>query len=367
MSDLIIKELAVKGTNASGNITATMYDVGADAKNVFYTQKNNSQVNLQDKIKLFDDCLHINNQTGQATGHYSHVEGNKNSARGWAAHAEGWSSNNAFDYIDIANDSTVSLEEIQSKWSKNKFSVAYGNGSHCEGHDTIAYGTESHAEGTATQATGGASHSEGYNTQAKNSYSHAEGNGTVASGLSAHAEGNYTTASSQSSHAEGKDTVASGSESHAEGQGAQATGIISHAEGHNTVASGIASHAEGKDTQATGDYSHAEGNGTIAAGRYSHAEGCGTIASTDYQHVQGKYNIEDGDRQYAHIVGGGEDLIETGQKLRKNIYTLDWNGNANFLGDISFKYKDHERLSLILDDLQAQINNLKTQIATLQS
>ena len=91
MSDLIIKELAVKGTNASGNITATMYDVGADAKNVFYTQTNNSQVNLQDKIKLFDDCLHINNQTGQATGSYSHVEGYNTKAIGMASHAEGQS------------------------------------------------------------------------------------------------------------------------------------------------------------------------------------------------------------------------------------------------------------------------------------
>lgn len=65
-------------------------------------------------------------------------------------------------------------------------------------------------------------------------------------------------------------------------------------------------------------------------GHYSHSEGLGTIATGDYQHVQGKYNIID--KEYAHVVGGG-----ASEKDRKNIHTLDWNGNAYFAGDINLK------------------------------
>jgi hypothetical protein len=54
---------------------------------------------------------------------------------------------------------------------------ASGNYSHAEGDVTIASGTASHAEGNNTTASGFTSHAEGYNTTAFGSYSHAEGNG----------------------------------------------------------------------------------------------------------------------------------------------------------------------------------------------
>jgi hypothetical protein len=99
--------------------------------------------------------------------------------------------------------------------------------------------------------------------------------------------------------------------------------------GTNVEASGTYSHAEGSG-RASGYYSHAEGAATTASGYYSHTEGSNTIARGDHQHVQGKYNVEDTNKKYAHIVGGG-----TSENKRKNIHTLDWDGNAEYAGDVA--------------------------------
>lgn len=93
--------------------------------------------------------------------------------------------------------------------------------------------------------------------------------------------------------------------------------------------------AFGYDVEASGQYSFAEGELTKATGRASHAEGGGTIASGKYQHVQGKYNVEDADNKYAHILGGGSDANN-----RKNIHTVDWDGNAEYRGDVTVHYGD---------------------------
>ena len=133
--------------------------------------------------------------------------------------------------------------------------------------------------------------------------------------------GNYSTA-------EGSKTTASKFASHAEGGTTTASGSYSHAEGKNTIASGTASHAEGDSTTASEYASHAEGNGTTASGSFSHAEGKNTIANGESQHVQGKYNIAD--ETSAFIIGGG-----TSSTKRRNIHTVDWNGNAYYAGDVA--------------------------------
>ena len=186
-----------------------------------------------------------------------------------------------------------------------------------------------HAEGKYTTASGDSSHAEGHLTEASGSSSHAEGVNTIASGdYGSHAEGEYATASGHVSHAEGYFTTASGDSSHAEGDYATASGEDSHAEGHKTTASGYASHAEGEYAK--------------ASGKYSHAEGYHTTARTNSQHVQGKYNIEDTTNTYAHIVGGG-----TSNTDRKNIHTLDWNGNAVYSGDVNATDSDGSTVSLL--------------------
>ena len=99
-------------------------------------------------------------------------------------------------------------------------------------------------------------------------------------------------------------------------------------QGKETVASGQASHAEGYQTTASGDNSHAEGCGTKASGFAAHAEGESTVASGIDQHVQGRRNIKDENDKYAHIVGNGN------SKKASNAYTLDWEGNAWFAGNV---------------------------------
>lgn len=193
---------------------------------------------------------------------------------------------------------------------------AFGDNSFAEGNNTVAYGDNSHAEGYQSQATGQNAHSEGENNIASGQGAHAEGGaGTTASNKYAHAEGYGTTASAQAAHSEGYNTYA--------------TGKYSHVEGYNSKATADMAHAENYGTEASGKNSHAEGLISIAKGNGSHAEGFGTIASGKYQHVQGKYNVEDTEGRYAHIVGSGSDAE------RRNIHTLDWEGNAEYAGDVT--------------------------------
>lgn len=160
----------------------------------------------------------------------------------------------------------------------------------------------------------------GLNTWAYSDYAYAQGQNTGAHGYASHAEGSSTESKGSSSHAEGYNTASTGECSHAEGHGSTSSGKYSHAEGYNTMSSGI--------------YSHAEGYETVSLGKYSHAEGTGTYAASGYQHVEGKYNIKDRAEKYAHIVGNG---TGDGDLSRSNAYTLDWDGNAWFQGDVFIK------------------------------
>lgn len=135
--------------------------------------------------------------------------------------------------------------------------------------------------------------------------------------------------------------TASGGKAASIGDSNTASGAASFAEGRITKASGIATHAEGQQTNASGFTAHAEGGVTEALGNYSHAEGRGTIAAGQYQHVQGKFNVEDTNDEYAHIVGGGS------QSERKNIHTLDWEGNAKYTGDVIATKEDGTEVSLL--------------------
>lgn len=208
--------------------------------------------------------------------------------------------------------------------------IASGNTSFAIGSNSEAKGKYSYAEGQNTHAEGDYSHAEGATTVARGTNSHAEGSNTAATGGWAHAEGYSTVAGGEISHAEGRETNATNSFSHSEGYKTTASGQIGHAEGFGTTASGQASHSEGADTVASGHYSHAEGDECVAGGNRSHAEGLGTKASGKVQHIQGKYNVEDTESIYAHIVGGGSSNDD-----RKNIHTLDWEGNAMFTGNVT--------------------------------
>lgn len=213
----------------------------------------------------------------------------------------------ASDEVNFKNQMTVG--------TRNQ-NIIQGNYTLTAGTYNVATGEGATALGMACFASGNQSHAEGNGNMASSHYSHAEGKDTVASGLQSHAEGRKSKASGESSHAEGAGTIAESANSHAEGEATKASGISgAHAEGAMSIASGTSAHAEGMDTKSNGNYSHSEGEGTLSSGVG--------------QHVQGRYNAEDSENKYAHIVGGGT------SRERRNIHTIDWQGNAWYAGDIT--------------------------------
>lgn len=298
-------------------------------------------------------CTHAEGRDTKAVGNYGHAEG-RDTVAGYIAHAEGRKTTASGHYshaegYETASKGVYSHAEGLKTTSTGKYSHAEGTEtqaigiySHTEGKLTRAEGPGAHAEGYASIAKGGNSHAEGNSTEAICSFAHAEGYNTIAGDYVKDDNGNYLDASGEATtdpskyvidmekyaqHAEGTNTKALGAFSHAEGRTTIAEGGNAHSEGHDTHAKGVNSHAEGLRTKAEASASHAEGCDTRAVGVYTHAEGLGTIAAGAYQHVQGKYNVEDTEKKYAHIVGGG-----TSDTYRKNIHTLDWQGNAVFAG-----------------------------------
>ena len=364
---------------------------------------------------------HAENRNTQANGNASHAEGSGTISGGSYSHAEGYQTNSIGSGSHSEGYTTKSIGDNSHAEGNSTQSV--GNSSHSEGTNTQANGSASHAEGENTIATGIASHSEGYQTTAFNNYTHAEGYKTIASeacahvegseskaeGGASHAEGVLTTSTGEASHSEGRATTAGGQGAHAEGISSKATGFSSHAEGYGTESTHNSSHSEGYQSKAKGDfchaegvstealgngchvegsqtraysyyshaegyksisvgnYSHAEGEQTTAAGKGSHAEGLGTQANGEYQHTQGKWNLIDSEQKYAHIVGNGTSNIN-----RANIHTLDWNGNACYVGDVyangantetgkklaTEEYVDNAIGDIDLSNVMNMINNL---------
>lgn len=314
--------------------------VGLSTTGTVYTI-DGIEVTAQGGAEIFNDY-----SRNIAIGLYSHAEGYETTASGDRSHAEGWQT------------------------------TASGGMSHAEGLGTTAYGINSHAEGQVTTASGACSHAEGFEAQAIGEASHAEGgykfqndklmdamivDSYYYSKLTEEIIVKAPMAYGKQSHAEGSRTLAYGLSSHAEGDRSMAFGTASHAEGELACASGNYSHAEGYDTMASGDYSHTEGEGTIASGTSAHVEGGWTRALGDYQHAQGKNNIEDTENRYAHIVGNGESTLH-----RSNAHTLDWDGNAEFQGDVKANACGGENpISLV--ELYNTIQTLTERIAVLEA
>lgn len=121
----------------------------------------------------------------------------------------------------------------------------------------------------------------------------------------------------------------------------------------------------GKITSDGGEiFNDYENNKALA--RYAKAEGQGTVAAAQCQHVQGRYNAEDTEK--AHIVGGG-----TSDTDRKNIYTMDWDGNAEFAGKVYSGGVELAQIGLVYsairiasgtdEDLMAEIDGIYAQMA----
>lgn len=288
------------------------------------------QETLLEKLEKKLD-LHIKEKLSDFDNHITNVTSEVIKARDDTIHAAEEIKNTKIPtkMSELENDNHFLTADTEISWGRKDGTFA-GMQSVALWLDVEAFGDNSFAEGNNTVANGNNSHAEGYQSQATGQNAHSEGENNIASGQGAHAEGGAgTTASNKYAHAEGYGTTASAQAAHSEGYNTYATGKYSHVEGYNSRATADMAHAENYGTEASGKNSHAEGLISIAKGNGSHVEGFGTVASGKYQHVQGKYNVEDAEGRYAHIVGGGIDAE------RRNIHTLDWEGNAEYAGDVT--------------------------------
>lgn len=284
---------------------------------------------------------------------------------------------NDFITFNQGDTYTVSFEDTTKPYYiKLDFNYIPDNVYHSENAPVkFGAGENSTVQGSGTTATGQNAHAEGLRSAAGGSDAHAEGIYTVASGYGSHAEGNNTQADGYSSHAEGSNTKATGKYSHAEGHETEASGINSHAEGERTVANRLRMHAEGKynlydnakyvdvvglsnrynwsNMYASSEYTfdadtgyytlvNAEPKNEAVIGLYyvsSKMYASGTIDQLEkpISLISGNnYTTEkhlgtlgtDAQGQYVHVVGNGD------SSTRSNAYTLDWDGNGWFAGDV---------------------------------
>ena len=166
-----------------------------------YTAGDGIEISANNVIKSKNSNLINGSNAGSLRGinaeeeHGSYTMGENSFAVGESTRAKGGYSF-ASGYASIANGIASHAENSSN---------ATGNYSHSEGEGSTASGQYSHAEGRSTEASGDYSHAENGWTIASGDYSHAEGyNNTAASGIASHAEGDGTKASSEAQHVQGK-------------------------------------------------------------------------------------------------------------------------------------------------------------------
>lgn len=237
------------------------------------------------------------------------------------------------DNVYHSENSPVKFGAGKNSAVQGENTTATGQNAHAEGLRTKATGSEAHAEGNYTQADGYSSHAEGRNTKATGNYSHAEGHETEASGINSHAEGERTVANRLRMHAEGKynlydsakyiDVVSSNNEFNWRNMYAASEYTFDADTGYYTLVN-----AEPKNEAVIGLY---------YASKYQYENGSITILDKPISLISGtNYNIERHNSnfaanlqgKYVHVVGNGN------KSARSNAYTLDWDGNGWFAGDV---------------------------------
>ena len=236
--------------------------------------------------------------------------------------------------------------------------------------DNTTIGDASFAFGNFVTASGTGSFAIGAGTQALGDYSVTGGGGVTVSGEYSVGFGGGVTVSGDYSFGFGGGTYVGGNTAVGIGSGVHALGLCSSAFGGGNRAYGDYSFVSGGGSVANGYGSTAIGDGLIANGGYSFVHGTYNVADTSneypewvsdtqyYEHDIVKVTMEDSithethynhyeciydnndheftdwkwskisnPRTYAEIVGGGSD-----DNNRRNIRTLDWDGNETILG-----------------------------------
>lgn len=337
----IMKDIGIKTSENSQEF----FEIGADAKNVFIQNGQGNGygdrdgiVDLQTKLNNFNRSIR-NIGSGNAANNYATAFGYNTSAEGSGSHAEGY------------------------------HTLAQGHHSHAEGEETEAQGENSHAEGHYTLAQGEASHAEGFDNIIDGIGSHIEGYGnSIALNVKAlHIEGIGNNAEigeiksiadinisleassipkinslSQPIQFNGRDyyyyivdiascdtlaNVLTSKYDLAIGQLSLIVRFIGSVEVYDVLALIEGPYAVYYLEKTPALESTNLSSVYIATFYPNQLIKKGLMSLSEGAHIQGKYAIIKED--YAHIVGGGESL-----EIKKNIHTLDWNGNAEFAGDV---------------------------------
>ena len=302
---------------------------------------------------------HTEGTNNFAAGRHSHAEGIKNMTSGDASHAEGELTQAKGNNSHTEGNQTFVESAGIGGHAEGGSTKVFQPWGHAEGYKTTVNGSQAHAEGQLTEASGTASHAEGFNTRSIGVYSHSEGYQTVALGTEAHAEGRSEELTDKTTSAEIEDAWLNGTTPK---NFSAAVGTASHVEGTNNVVLSNYGHAEGLKNiiKANGSQAHVEGYDNVASHGGAHVEGLRNTSCGDWSHVQGKYNAPG---NFAHVVGGG---TGTAASQRKNIHTIDWNGNAEFAGSVKSKGKELATENYVNESIKTLIGGAPEALDTLK-
>lgn len=248
--------------------------------------------------------------------------------------------------ITAINDKTVTVSnyiaDVTSEGAERYFRVPLKP--EC---GTVDFGESAVSLGELCMAVAFAAFSEGYNNKIIGKYGHGEGKNNEV-GYAAHAENRDNKALGVNSHVGGGQSVADPSaycaflhanKGYVKAQCGVGFGESPNVEGTSGFVSGGRANSVSGDCGFTGggELNSSEGKNSVSTGYMSKA-------CSENQRVHGKHNIKDANGKYVDIVGNGKSNTE-----RSNAYTLDWNGNAWFSGDIeSEKYgKLSEKIAML--------------------
>lgn len=286
-----------------------------------------------------------------------------------------------FNHTNSVSDDTVDSNGISVG------NLSLGSHSHAEGLDNVTFGQNSHVEGANNyigfalddtkgnlQHCGFNSHVEGFcNTAVYEDHQHVEGYTNFSNGFSNHTEGAHNLNKGETCHVEGNYNSVTGSKSKfnsitgdhntcRETQRSHMSGGNNTLDdSYNTLVTGSLNNVStvhnsivsGEDNRInTTDYASVSGNhnitldssylsicgsqNTVSEGNHVFMQGTG-LRSTGGANcsIFGKFNVDDSENRYMMIVGNG-----TSKSSRRNIFTLDTNGNIYNSGSISSQSAD---------------------------
>lgn len=272
----------IKKFNVTINGDSATYEVGADAKNVQFSDEATSP---------------FTNETVEDNVPVGIVEKAENRIYGNA-----YIKNNDWDDIEGAPEDFGPIDDIQidrRTEGARALTISYGFNSLAKGHHSTAIGFD-------CEAAGWASHAEGWKatTAQGTNYSHAEGAKTEANHNAAHAEGDAAKAYGYGSHAEGRGTYVYGVGSHAEGMASNIGYADKVAWQNSNALHGFNMTSDGSNNDVDVELTYPK---QIINGQLSHAEGLDNTIYGACCHAEGMYNTIH--KTYASTAMGEENNI----------------------------------------------------------